>query len=245
MTDPVITDAPRRVIEAEIEHVMQHARNVLPRFPSPREWAALKDPAVDRLVGLLPSPSPSERREEIVRLARDIFLKHASGPRYYAPREIVTASEELADAILSLPAPAPTPSELVVGDRVRVHTGEEGTIDYFVPGRTKSVHVLIRPGFGGVYFPFECERLPAPAPAPVSSEGFVLVPVEPGTCELDDSGFLLAFVRELHSNAREAPVSWSDFSDEQRDRIKAAWRALIAAAPSPDQPSEESDETDA
>ena len=47
---------------------------------------------------------------------------------------------------------------LVVGDHVRVITGEEGVVDYFIANQTKSVHVLFRPRFGGVYFPFECEK---------------------------------------------------------------------------------------
>ena len=47
---------------------------------------------------------------------------------------------------------------LTVGDNVRVHTGEEGVVDGFIANRTECVHVLIRPGFGGTYFPFECEK---------------------------------------------------------------------------------------
>lgn len=68
---------------------------------------------------------------------------------------------------------------------------------------------------------------------------WVLVPREPGRCELDDSGFLLTFVRALHGNVAEedCPSGWSDFSDEQRTRIQNAYRAMLAAAPSPPTPS--------
>lgn len=52
---------------------------------------------------------------------------------------------------------------LSVGDRVRVHTGEEGIIHQFLPGRSKCVHVLFRPDFGGSYFGFECEKVEAQA----------------------------------------------------------------------------------
>lgn len=66
-------------------------------------------------------------------------------------------------------------------------------------------------------------------------EGFVLVPADPGSCELDDSGWLLAFARELHGNIAEEnrPLSWSDFSDAQRERLQRAYRAMLAAAPTP------------
>ena len=63
-------------------------------------------------------------------------------------------------------------------------------------------------------------------------EGYALVPLEPGTCELEDSAHLFAFMYELHSNVPEdkRPIGWSDFSDEQRERIKLAYRAMLAAA---------------
>src|SRR5712671_910338 len=50
----------------------------------------------------------------------------------------------------------------------------------------------------------------------------VLMPRAPGTCELDDSPLLFAFLAELHSNVPDdkRPTGWSDFSDEQRERIK-------------------------
>jgi hypothetical protein len=56
------------------------------------------------------------------------------------------------------------------------------------------------------------------------------LPRDPGSCELDDSGWLLAFVGALHAPGIAGPMSWSDFSDEQRERIKEAWRALVATA---------------
>lgn len=60
---------------------------------------------------------------------------------------------------------------------------------------------------------------------------FALVPADPGACELDDSGFLLIFMRELHANVPEGerPSGWASFSDAQRERIKAAYRAMLAA----------------
>lgn len=71
--------------------------------------------------------------------------------------------------------------------------------------------------------------------SPEGREGWKLVPADAGTCELDDSGWLLVFMRELHSGVPEGerPTGWSDFSDGQRDRIKAAYRAMLAAAPPP------------
>lgn len=65
--------------------------------------------------------------------------------------------------------------------------------------------------------------------------GWKMVPIEPGTCELDDSPHLLAFAVALHANISEEkrPNGWSDFSDAQRDRLKAAYRAMLAVAPSP------------
>ena len=78
--------------------------------------------------------------------------------------------------------------------------------------------------------------LPSAAHLPPSvPEGWKLVPVEPGTCELDDSGHLFAFMLALHSNVpeKERPTGWSDFNDNQRERIKAAYRAMIASSPLP------------
>jgi hypothetical protein len=74
---------------------------------------------------------------------------------------------------------------------------------------------------------------PAGEVQPVAMEGWRLVPVKPGSCEGDESGWLLAFMGALHSNVPEdaRPKGWADFSDEQRDRIKAAYRAMLAAAP--------------
>jgi len=62
--------------------------------------------------------------------------------------------------------------------------------------------------------------------------GLVLVPRESGTCINDDSGALLVFMAELHSHLpeEERPLSWSDFSDEQRSRVKKAYRAMLAAS---------------
>lgn len=45
--------------------------------------------------------------------------------------------------------------DLQVGQRVRVHTGEEGTIAELRTGYTKRYRVLTRPGFGGVYGSWE------------------------------------------------------------------------------------------
>jgi hypothetical protein len=63
------------------------------------------------------------------------------------------------------------------------------------------------------------------------SGGLVLVPTDPGTCEGDDSSFLLTFLRVLHSHLPEdeQPSAWMQFSDDQRDRIKAAYRAMLLA----------------
>lgn len=55
------------------------------------------------------------------------------------------------------------------GDKVRVHTDEVGTVTARDTGRTKSVHVLFRPGFGGEYFPFECTPV-APAYSDLAAE---------------------------------------------------------------------------
>lgn len=63
--------------------------------------------------------------------------------------------------------------------------------------------------------------------------GWKLVPADPGSCELDDSGWLLTFMRELHSGVTQQPMGWSDFSDEQRERIRQAYYAMLSAAPSP------------
>lgn len=74
---------------------------------------------------------------------------------------------------------------------------------------------------------------PSPlAPAQVP-EGWQLVPKEPGTCLLDDSPHLLAFAITLHANLSEEqrPNGWSDFSDDQRERLKDAYRAMLSAAP--------------
>lgn len=78
-----------------------------------------------------------------------------------------------------------------------------------------------------------------PAALSASPDGWVLVPREPGACELDDSGWLLAFMVALHSRvAGTHPImGWADFDDEQRARIANAYRASIAAAPKPPEPS--------
>lgn len=66
------------------------------------------------------------------------------------------------------------------------------------------------------------------AAAPAS---MTLIRTDPGSCEGDDSGHLLAFMSALHANVPEdqRPQSWSAFSDEQRERIKTAYRAMVEA----------------
>lgn len=66
--------------------------------------------------------------------------------------------------------------------------------------------------------------------AALNDPALVRVPRDPGACALDESPWLLAFVRELHSNVSESvrPAGWSDFSDDQRERIKSAWRSLVS-----------------
>ena len=70
----------------------------------------------------------------------------------------------------------------------------------------------------------------------MTDERHILVPVDPGNCELDDSGWLLTFMVALHSRVADThPImGWADFDDEQRARIQAAWRAMIATFPTPD-----------
>lgn len=58
---------------------------------------------------------------------------------------------------MSIPIKHRRNPKLEIGDRVRV-LGELGVVSGFIPNKLKSVHVLFRPGFGGVYFPFECEK---------------------------------------------------------------------------------------
>lgn len=48
---------------------------------------------------------------------------------------------------------------LRIADRVRVHTGEEGVVGQLLNDQTKSVNVLFGAGVGGMFFPFECERV--------------------------------------------------------------------------------------
>lgn len=59
------------------------------------------------------------------------------------------------------------------------------------------------------------------------------LPRDPGPCEGDESAWLLAFMRELHAHLPEdqRPKAWMDFSDDQRARIKAAYLAMVDAAP--------------
>ena len=76
--------------------------------------------------------------------------------------------------------------------------------------------------------------LPQPPP-PADDAEWVLVPREPGPCEGDDSGWLLTFMYALHVHLPEdeRPTAWMQFSDEQRMRIRNAWRLALAAAPTP------------
>jgi hypothetical protein len=78
-------------------------------------------------------------------------------------------------------------------------------------------------------------RAPTPNPETIKmtdDRSWVLVPREPGTCELDDSIWLLEFMRVLHAKVEGHPImGWSDFDDEQRERIKAAYRAMLSASP--------------
>ncbi len=69
-------------------------------------------------------------------------------------------------------------------------------------------------------------------------EGHALVPTDPGSCELDDSGWLLAFMHELHADVETGrrPESWGFYSDRQRERIKAAYCAMLSAASVPNAP---------
>lgn len=59
----------------------------------------------------------------------------------------------------------------------------------------------------------------------------VVVPREPGSLLFDSDPYIFAFVLALHFHVHEAdhPQGWSDFSDDQRERLKAAYRAMIAA----------------
>jgi len=76
--------------------------------------------------------------------------------------------------------------------------------------------------------------IPQPPP-PADDAEWVLVPREPGPCEGDDSGWLLTFMYALHVHLPEdeRPTAWMQFSDEQRMRIRNAWRLALAAAPTP------------
>lgn len=69
-------------------------------------------------------------------------------------------------------------------------------------------------------------------PQPQGSGDYVLVPREPGSCEGDDSGWILMFLNALHAHLPEdeRPSSWMQFSDDQRERICNAYRAMISAA---------------
>lgn len=248
----VITDAPRRVIE-EIAGFLEDTAATLRREAQGliggqhnRMLAEADDCDRWRAVLVAASPSPSERREEIVRLARDIFLKHASGPRYYAPREIVTASEELADAILTLglPAPAPTPSERnleslghALGE-VLVHVGMIRADHEGLTGPELLYHAKLF-----------CEA-PAPAPAPVSL-GWACAArrqslPEPAECDwpvcgcdpaankvieaLEEGGMLPSPPGAADLKAERPPIYGSAEEAEHREGL---------TAPSPDQPSEE------
>lgn len=65
--------------------------------------------------------------------------------------------------------------------------------------------------------------------------GWKLVPNDPGSCELDDSAWLLIFLNALHSHLPEdeRPSSWHQFSDDQRQRIADAWRVAVEAVHAP------------
>lgn len=119
-------------------------------------------------------------------------------------------------------------------------------IGAFAPGNYQSKCSACGGTFGGDKRALNClncaidailAALPGPSKSAESGEreGWVLVPREPGACELDDSGWLLAFMVALHSRVADThPImGWADFDDEQRDRIANAYRALIAAVPKP------------
>ena len=66
-------------------------------------------------------------------------------------------------------------------------------------------------------------------------EGYAVVPIQPGPCTGNSDGMLFAFVMELHASLNDGfgPSGWHDFSDEQRERLRRAYRAMIEAASSP------------
>lgn len=63
-------------------------------------------------------------------------------------------------------------------------------------------------------------------------DGRVSMPAEPGPCMNDSDGHIMVFMSALHAHIPEdeRPNSWSAFSDEQRARIRAAYRAMITAS---------------
>ena len=62
--------------------------------------------------------------------------------------------------------------DLKVGQRVRVHTGEEGRIETILRG-TKKYHVLIRPDYGGTYGAWEVTPLASREEAPATPQAAI------------------------------------------------------------------------
>jgi len=67
-----------------------------------------------------------------------------------------------------------------------------------------------------------------------TDDKWVRMPREAGPLMLDSDEFIFAFVRELHMvDGVDGPQGWADFSDEQRDRLRRAYAAMIEKRPQP------------